>query len=83
LEHGHRRDFKKSNTSIFSKTANIKGALPLPPALPRPHATNDEKKATPAVSGSSTDDKLSALHSYRRLVGYASGVETNGTQDTN
>ncbi|CAD6264066.1 unnamed protein product [Miscanthus lutarioriparius] len=129
LEPGHRRDFKKSDTSIFSKTANIKGALPLPPPLPRAHVATDEKKGAHAVPGSSTDDKLSALRSYRkarglcirrltdstceqlteeeghlnlllsvaastgqpsrpcvrtgRLVGYAFGVEINGTQATN
>lgn len=69
LEPDHRREFKKSDTSIFSKTTNIKGALPLPPALPRPHVATDEKKVAPAVAGSSTDDKLSASCSYRKARG--------------
>lgn len=35
LEPGHRHEFKKPDSSIFSKTATIKGALALPPPVPR------------------------------------------------
>lgn len=69
LEPSHRRDFKKYDTSIFTKTTNIKGALPLPPPLPRAHVATNEKKGAYAVPSSSTDDKLSALRSYWKARG--------------
>ncbi|CAD6232454.1 unnamed protein product [Miscanthus lutarioriparius] len=69
LDPGPRREFKKSDNSIFNKSANIKGALPMPPPIPRPHVTNDEKKAQHAVTGASTDDKLSAVRTYRKARG--------------
>jgi hypothetical protein len=64
LEPGHRRDFKKSDSSVFSKTATIKGALPMPPPAPRP--TDDKKQGG---RGASVDDRLSALRNFRKARG--------------
>lgn len=45
LDHGHRREFKKSDHSVFSKYPASKGAVPLP-SPPRPTLTlpGDERK---------------------------------------
>jgi hypothetical protein len=64
LEPGHRRDFKKSDSSVFSKTATIKGALPMPPPAPCP--TDDKKQGR---RGASVDDRLSALRNFRKARG--------------
>jgi hypothetical protein len=69
LEPVHRKEFRKSDTSIFSKTATIKGALPPPPPLPRLQGAPDDKTMAHALAGSSTDAKLSALRSYRKSRG--------------
>lgn len=36
VDQGHRKDFKSSGNSVFSKSANVCGKLPLPPPPPRP-----------------------------------------------
>jgi hypothetical protein len=65
----HRKEFCKSDTSVFSKMATIKGALPPPPPLPRLQGAPDDKTMAHAPVGSSTDAKLSALRSYRKSRG--------------
>ena len=65
LEPGHRRDFRKTDSSVFSKTATIKGALPPPPPPPWPAV---DKK--PAGHGVSVEDKFSALCSFRKARGH-------------
>lgn len=71
LEPGHRREFKKTDSSVFSKTATIKGALALPPPVPQQGAypqheqrpAEDEKHGGRGVS---VDDRLSALRNFRK-----------------
>lgn len=70
LDQGGCKEFKCSEASPFSRTATIKGALPLPPPPcrpPAPPATIDDKRAAPKHT--SIDDKLSTLRSYRRARG--------------
>lgn len=65
-DNGRRREFRKSDSSPFAKGVTIKGALPLPPAPPRPLADADDKKTPATVS---VDDKLAKLRSSRRARG--------------
>lgn len=74
LEPSHRHDFKKSESSVFSKTVSIKGALALPPPLPRPgnnahqdHHPADDKRT--GGRGVSIDDRLSALRNFCKARG--------------
>lgn len=70
-DHGRRKEFKKPDSSIFSKSTTIKGALPLPPPPPRPPAPppSDDKHQMLSGKSTSTDDKLLALRAYRKARG--------------
>jgi hypothetical protein len=74
LEHGHCREFKRSDQSTFSKYPAHKGALPLPPPPPRPAAVppGDDKKLLEEekqFQRPSADDRLSTLRANRKARG--------------
>lgn len=74
LDHGNRREFKRSDHSAFSKYPASKGALPLPLPPPRPAAAppGDDKKQLEdkkPFQRPSVDDRLSALRANRKARG--------------
>lgn len=70
LDQGRRREFKKPDGSVFSRSATIKGALPLPSPPPRPTppgAVPDDRR--PGHKTRAVDDKFSNLCSSRKAHG--------------
>lgn len=81
MEQGH-KEFRKSDGSLFSQSATIKGALPLPhpPSRLTLPAPGDDKK--PDNKTSTVDDKLSTLRSYRKVRGLCIAVVRSGRPNT-
>jgi hypothetical protein len=81
LDQGGCKEFKCSEASPFSRTATIKGALPLPPPPrrpPAPLATVDDKRATPSIHPLMTSSPRCGP--TVELVAFAFDVVTNGLQ---
>lgn len=70
-DHDRRREFKKFDSSLFSKSASTKGAVPItpPPPHPTPVVPVEKKKHVLPDKMTSTYDKLYALRAYRKARG--------------
>ena len=73
LDPGPRREYKRSEGSVFARHATIKGALPLPPPPrqnpdPPPAGRPGENKVL-HPRASPVEDRLSSLRAYRKACG--------------